>query len=356
MGQTNYLKMLWGGLFLAFAAFSCWATAESLYLTWPAISYYFCWIVAIGFFLIASIGSSMIARSFDKSSYVKNPATLFFSGVGILLLFWLICIMPTNTHTFLYRNVVDQTVTNDLQTTQKYLTQIETNEITDTKYQAACGELKNKVDNKLASLKNEIENPLNLGIGPKAKQIMSEFPALLGVDGIQPLSTKTNQLSVQEKQRYYEAYRKMIYNMLPSAYDKIKADLMPSPAALQKMKANAEKDRKNLELVGKYIENGELDLNNSDDIKDICDKLTQGYVTIKAYQSFVNFQSPEDKANYTSPTADTKVKHIISVFDLWHDFLSGNYAGGLSMVFCLIISILVDAAAFVFFCLTTKNN
>lgn len=355
MGHTNYLKILWGVLFLAFGGFSCWATAESLHLTWYTIPYAFCWIIAVGFFLIASLGGVMIASSFERSRFIKNPTLRLFGGVLIMILFWLFFCMPTNTHTFLYRNVVDQTVANDIQTTQKYLTQIETNEITETKYQAACAELKNRVDNKLVSLKNEIENPLNIGIGPKAKEIMSEFPAILGVDGIEPLTTKTKNLSIQERRKYYEAYRKMIYNMLPSAYANIKAELMPSEASFKKMKANAEKDRKNLELVNKRINSGDYNLNEADDINIVCDKLTDGYVTIKAYQQFVNFQSPADKINYTAPNAETKVKHIISVFDLWHDFLFGDHIGGFSMVFCLVISILVDAAAFVFFYLLTKK-
>ena len=54
MEQNNYLKIVWIAAFVAFAGVSCWATAESLHMllsSWPKIM---CWIVTVGFFIIAS--------------------------------------------------------------------------------------------------------------------------------------------------------------------------------------------------------------------------------------------------------------------------------------------------------------
>ena len=67
MEQKNYLKILWVAAFAAFAAVSCWATAESLHLllsTWPLAM---CWVVTIGFFIIASIGTKMIVDSLNQN-------------------------------------------------------------------------------------------------------------------------------------------------------------------------------------------------------------------------------------------------------------------------------------------------
>ena len=62
MNDENKFKKL--GLllgFIGFTAVSCWATAESLHMllpTWPIFAVY---VVTIGFFVIASYGTKMVA-------------------------------------------------------------------------------------------------------------------------------------------------------------------------------------------------------------------------------------------------------------------------------------------------------
>ena len=46
---------------------------------------------------------------------------------------------------------------------------------------------------------------------------------------------------------------------------------------------------------------------------------------------------------------------MISVFDVWEDFFAGEYAGN-GFAFWIIISILVDIAAFIFFDLAFKKR
>ena len=48
----------------------------------------------------------------------------------MVILFWLICVMPTNTHTFFFRNVVNEKVTLDITITKKYLSNIKNNQKT----------------------------------------------------------------------------------------------------------------------------------------------------------------------------------------------------------------------------------
>lgn len=72
MQQINYSKILWIVGFAVFAAVSCWATAESLHLllsSWPVV---FCWVITVGFFVIASLGSKMIVDSLDKDLYIEG--------------------------------------------------------------------------------------------------------------------------------------------------------------------------------------------------------------------------------------------------------------------------------------------
>lgn len=350
MNDNKYAKLFTLAGFLIFAAVSCWATAESLHMllpSWPAL---FCWAVTIGFFFIASWGTKMIADSLDTNNYMERRGATLAGGIFIVLIFWLICSMPTNTHTFFFRNLINEKVTTDIATTQNYLAQIKDNVVTDELIKTKQSEVERQVNIKLQSLEAEIKNPLNPGNGPETEKILGEIAQILGVARINKLSGAGN--SVNERTTLYNAYREVILTQLETRKANIKAEMMPSSNNYRK---TAEKDYKNLDLTKKYIDQGGLSLTNADDIKDICDKLNQGYSTVKSHQQYVNFKSEADKSNYTCDNPQTKVSRLLSVYDVWVDFFTGK-EGGLAFIFWILISILVDVAAFIFFDLTFKKK
>ena len=350
MNENKFLKLFGLLAFLAFAAVSCWATAESFHLllsSWPLAM---CWVVTIGFFFIASWGTKMIVDSLNQKIYLEKRGLRLFGGILILLIFWLACSMPTNTHTFFYRSVINDKVTNDLTTTEGYLMQIRDNATTEARIKSRLAELEKKVDVKLGELKAEIENDANPGFGPKAKEILRDFAEILGVVKIEPLTFKGT--SIQDRQKLYDAYRQKMYILMEAKKLNIIKEMTPSNNNHQKQ---ADKDYKNLVLVKKYVEDGTLNLNDAEDIKSICDKLNAGYATIRTYKQFVDFKDETDQMTYTAPNAVTKVKRMISVFDVWEDYLAGQYAGH-GFFFWVLISILVDVAAFIFFDIAFKKR
>ena len=353
MEQRNYLKIVWLLAFVAFASVSCWATAESLHLllsSWPTVM---CWIVTIGFLIIASLGTKMIVDSLNQNIYLEKRGLRLIGGIILVLIFWLICSMPTNTHTFFYRTVICDKVTTDISTTRGYLGQIKNN--TNNKNQAIVkvNELKNSVDVLLGELEAEIKNEANPGFGPKSKEILRKLAALLGVDKIEPLTFKGT--SKQDREKLCDAYRTKIYILADSKATNIMAHILtPNADNLKEVKTVDE----NLALVKKYIGNGIIDLNKPEDMtgeNGVCDKLNEGYNTIKKNRDFVNFSSKADESDYTADSPVTKVKRMISVFDVWEDFLKGEFAGH-GFAFWIIISILVDIAAFIFFDLSFKKT
>lgn len=353
MEQKNYLKIVWMLGFIAFAIVSCWATSESLHLLlsdWPT---FMCWIVTVGFFIIASLGTKMIVDSLNQNIYLEKRGLRLIGGVVILLIFWLICSMPTNTHTFFYRTVIGDKVTSDISMTRGYLGQIKNN--TNNKNQATVkiNELKNSVDVLLGELEAEIKNEANPGFGPKSKEILRKLAALLGVDKIEPLTYKGT--SKQDREKLCDAYRTKIYILADTKATNIMAHILTPNADNLKEVKNVDE---NLKLVKKYIDNGTINLNDPKDItggNGVCDKLNEGYNTIKKNKDFVIFSSKSDETTYTADNPVTKVKRMISVFDVWEDFLKGEYAGH-GFTFWIIISILVDIAAFVFFDLAFKKR
>lgn len=353
MEQKNYLKIVWMLAFAAFASVSCWATAESLHLllsSWPTVM---CWVVTIGFFIIASLGTKMIVDSLNQNIYLEKRGLRLIGGILLVLIFWLICSMPTNTHTFFYRTVINDKVNSDISTTRGYLEQIKNNTNNKTQALIKVNELKSNVDVLLGELEAEIKNEANPGFGPKSKEILRKLAALLGVDKIEPLTFKGT--SKQDREKLCDAYRTKIYILAESkATNTLAHILTPNSDNVKEVKAVDQ----NLALVKKYISEGTIDLNNPEDVtgdNGVCDKLNEGYNTIKKNHDFVNFTNESDKATYTADNPVTKVKRMISVFDVWKDFLNGEYSGH-GFAFWIIISILVDIAAFIFFDLAFKKR
>lgn len=350
MEQKNYLKLIWMVAFIAFAAVSCWATAESLHLllsSWPLAM---CWVVTVGFFIIASLGTKMIVDSLNQDIYLEKRGLRLVGGIVIVLIFWLICSMPTNTHTFFYRTVINDKVNTDISTTRGYLSQIKNNTNNKTQATVKVNELKNNVDVLLGELEAEIKNEVNPGFGPKSKEILRKFATLLEVDKVEPLSYKGT--SKQDRDKLCDAYRTKIYILAENRATNIMAHILsPNSDNIKEVK----RDDENLALVKKYIGDKTINLNDAEDVEDVCDKLNTAYNTVKKNSDFINFSSKTDEANYTADNPITKVKRMISVFDVWEDFMAGEYAGH-GFMFWIIISILVDIAAFIFFDLALKKR
>lgn len=350
MNENKYLKIFCIAAFLAFAAVSCWATAESLHLlldSWPLVM---CWVVTIGFFFIASYGTKLIVDSLNKNIYMEKRGMKLIGGTILLLVFWLFCSMPTNTHTFFYRTVISDVTNNDIQRTTDYLSQIKENTNNTEQAQMKVKQLQNELEILLGELEAEIKNAANPGFGPKSEEIFRKFAKLLGVDKIEPLNVKAN--TPKERQALCDAYRQKMYLLAESkANNIVQSVLTPSQENLKE----AALSMKNLQLMKKSIDNGDIDLNDALDIKTVNDQLNTAYNVVKKNEQFVNFKNDTDKTEFTAPSPITKVKKLISVFDAWQAFLGGEFAGH-GFGFWILISILVDVAAFIFFDIAFKKR
>jgi hypothetical protein len=353
MGATNYLKFFSLLAFIAFAAISCWATAESLHLllsSWPLA---FCWVVSVGFFIIASLGTKMIVDSLNQNVYIEKRGVLLFGGIILVILFWLICVMPTNTHTFFFRNVVNEKVNLDITTTKKYLNDVKNNKFYTDSINGIIENYNNTFGRKLTVLENEIKNSLNPGNGPATKQILKEFATMLGMtnETIKPLSLPGN--SSYDREKIYDAYNKMLIEMRDEYITGLKNQILDKKKDNQQREKDAEKAYNELDNLEKQIKAGAINLNDAKEIEGVSDKINRGYAVIKTNSNAVKFEN-EDKKAYTAENPVSKVKRLTSVFDVWKDFLGGAYAGS-GFLFWVIIAILVDIAAFIFFDITFKK-
>lgn len=349
--QNKLLKLLYLVAFVALAGVSCWATAESLHMlldTWPVV---FCWIVTIAFFIIASLGTKLIVDSLNQNVYVEKRGAKLILGIVITLVFWLVCSMPTNTHTFFYRSVANSIAKDDIQTTSGYLNQLVNDTQTENKIKEKQTELDNKVKAKLTDLETEIKNDANPGFGPNAKEILRQFAELLDVPKVDPISYKST--SVQQRAKLVDMYRQKIYALEETRKDAIRASMTAANKAEYQKKART--DVKNLEFIAEEMNNNPSALNDVMFAHEVDNRLLAGYATIKTYNDFISFQSESDTEKYVTEHPITKLKRLMSVFDVWRDVLTGQYKGH-GFIFWILISILVDIAAFIFFDLTFKKR
>ena len=353
MGKTNYLKLGSALAFLALAAVSCWATQESLHLLLPSWPQALCWVVTVAFFFIASWGTKLIVDSFNANAYVEKRGLRLLAGIGIMLVFWLIFSMPTNTHTFFYRNAISGVASSDITATKGYLDQLKNNTVTEKKIQEKQTEVENAVWSKFGELKAEILNDANPGFGPNAKRILADFADLLLVKEIKPLSfTGTSE---QQRQKLVTAYRAKIQTLLDTRLANIRTSMLTPDEDTYKRQAAA--DWTNLDLYEGALKDGNADFEDADDVKELDNRLTKAYSTIRNYQQYVIFQ-PGDEEQYIPEDGHqqvTKVKKMLSVFDVWKDFLAGNYKGQ-GLIIWVLLSILVDLGAFIFFDMAFKKD
>lgn len=357
MNSNSYTKAAMVALYLAFAAISCWATAESLHLLLPDWPQAAAWVVTIGFFVIASWGTKMITDSLNQNIYMEHRGLKLTGGIFIVLVFWLLCSMPTNTHTFYYRSHVKEIVTQDIGTTCDYLKQIRNKEHTSTEITNDTVKVKVEIEGKIKALEAEIMNPANPGDGPYSREILRDIANSLGTKDIRPLSSKGN--SKQDREKLCQAYEEMIY---PQLRTKIMSIVNEHKTKDHSDSKEAGDNLYQLEETKKAIEGKpnklgrSIDLNDAEDMRFVCDRINDGYVTIEKYKDFVNFTNAADRKKfYDEKNPQTEVSQLLSVYDVWHVFLTGK-AGGLHFAFWIFISVLIDIAAFVFFDIAFKKE
>ena len=134
MKKLDFKRILYIVAYLGLAGFSCFWTAESLFIWQPSLTLVGSWLIAIVFYAVASMCFSMFIKGLDKNVFFKKGlfasrgGHLFFGFSG-LVVFWLIISLPTNTHTLLYRASIKNIITTDLTRTQGYLQGLKDNNV-----------------------------------------------------------------------------------------------------------------------------------------------------------------------------------------------------------------------------------
>jgi hypothetical protein len=341
MENRGLSKVVYFILFLLVAGISCWATSHSLHLLWHTWPLFCVWGLTIAFFVIASYGTKMIVDALNQNINVDNRTAKLVGGIVLVLFFWLCASMPTNTHTFFYNQQIGHTLEEDINITRDYLSQLNDQKVIDPAYFA----LKDSV----TALQNDMTDNFNglsssagrRGNGQYVQQCLQKINGLIGCNI--PVDTRYNSTNAEIINEYNRAVTLELqkvewnYKVSDSEADKageIIADLEVCADTIEKML-----------MVGNTDENV---------IRQVEGVLSIGYSHIKNNEKFVKFNNENDHELYTKTNIETRTKRMLSVIDVWIDFVKGEYPK--SFIFWVLLSVLVDVAAFIFFDLAFRQR
>lgn len=342
------MKLVYWAGYLLCAGISCWLTGESLALLWQC-HLVLAILVAIAFFIIASFGTKLIVDSFSRDA--NHPWLQLIGGTILVIIFWLICSMPTNTHTFFLSQQGEELVTQDISKTSDYLTKLKNYGGTEaSEYEHYCKVLDKITSSFKTELKREICLKSNPGDGKKTEEILKKYEK----EGFNiSLASKVNR---DDPEQAYEDYAKTIDDQA----DRLKLEKQKeyigqrSGESINEMKKAAEKHLKALNTIKEEIKNHNINISNLDDLKRINNELNDSYSLIKNNADRAGL-SNVDKPKYTAENIHTDTKRLTSVSEMVTDWWHGKY-DGFGLGWWILFAILIDIAAFIFFYLATKKN
>lgn len=349
MRKTNVTKIVYGLFFLALAGFSCFWTAESLFIWQPSITKVGAWLIAVIFYVVASLCFAKIHDSLDRKidfyGKIGGRGGAFTIGLLGLLAFWVMVSLPTNTHTLLYRASIKNIIMGDLARTQGYLEKLNEH-LPKAKINAEYDQKALLVKSHIARMLAEIDNPSQLGIGPRFKTIVAELNNKLGVSLQMPDNVGTNRSQWLVTINYIQEQANAQLNIFRKDADNHIAQL--------------EKDRGSTDAIIANHTTALSDIDkmqgvNNDIISAAVDDLTNGYSVIKKHKEVIDFKD-NDEYRYTRDGAMPEAKEMLSVPDVWVDFLTTDKYDGHGFIWWVFISILVDLAAFIFFDLAVRKH
>ena len=334
--------------FLILAGISCWATEHSFHLLIKWMPEFMVWGLTIALFIVASYGTKLIFDSLDYDNYVDHRRGKFWTGVVLVILFWLLMSMPTNTHTFFYNHNIGNKVQDDIATTETYLQQISKRQNVDSTFF--------KVRSVVDSIFREAEEnflghkpPIPRGNGPYVKEEITKINDIL--------EKELAGTAIPYNNAAYGTFNPAIitdygnHKLVSLERIKDKKYQVSTQAASEAREYIRQLDIMS-DTIAKMVQNGDI---HESIITQTEGVLQTSYACVKNNSNFVKFNSEEnDKEVYTAENIETRTKRMLSVIDVWIDFFHGKYP--ISFFWYILLSILVDVGAFLFFDFTFKND
>ena len=359
MGNRSFLSFFFPLLmFVIFGAISCFATSESLYLTFDGAFPRFIWVaIVIGFYIITSLGTKWIIESFS-SDYQEKRRLKLFGGLLIVLVFWLAVSFPTNAHTFLYKRAAKTVAQKEIAWQDKQLYSITDVNAWAYDKEAAINKQVADIESLKESLIDEIKHPDRKGFAEKADSILLKIEDKLRIAKGSIPRIKAKSFSTNEMNRLDKHYSNAIADQLVIYESKLQKDLAIQIANREKEVERAKDTKKRLEAMIKALDDNRNV--NEAMLKEARAQINNAYNILDNYtitgESSYRTKYVENEKGLPSHKL-TNAGEIV-----YKDYLTGqlnkkyDIQETKSMIYFILISLMIDIAAFLFFNIAFKSN
>jgi hypothetical protein len=352
MKKNNFSKIIAIVFFLVLMGVSCWATVESLHLllpSWPVVLF---WGATVIFFVTASFGVKRIVDSFNQQIRVDNRLWKLVSGILLLLSFWLCFSLPTNTHTFFYRTEIKPVLIEELQTTRGKLELLQNGNKAIELIEQEKRNFTDKVNNAFVRVKEEVMDKNNPNFGEKAKRALLDLQDILG-DGVlfqHPRFVPTEQGRLNCVENLQKQKDQFLASKLHAIYDKRIDDINKNLK-----EKDIEKYISAIKEIQRNIE--EHPESNQEPTQSTVDVLVNAFSIISDFSDYlVDKNNEQEKNQLRTDFKLPKTRRMLSVVDVWKDYLTTDKFDGRGFIFWIILSALVDIAGFIFYNIAFKKE
>lgn len=349
--EKRTFKIIAFVLFVMFAFVSCWSTTQSLFLTLEnsQIPKLIFWLVVVGLFILTAFCTKLALDSLNTNDYIEHRRLKFCIGLAGFIVLWLLFSMPTNSHTFFYKQMAKRTAEFEL----KYL-ENELINVTDTiqflsKHQTEWDKYESSVLMALDQLKQEIKDPNKKGFAEIAESKLAHIEDLLNlktgtIERRYPKNLSLAQLNLVCE--YYDNVVKEHLNILENQHlVKVRQELV-----------SFKDKKKSVGLILKDIKKCQIELNSEIDKEE---SLAKSRKVIESSYAILETTFPlkenNDKKDNKEPVY--KSDRLIKVTKVWEDYLAHKFRNtDYTLWYWILLSVIVDIAAFAFFDIATKKD
>ena len=347
MEQNKFLKIFALVAFVAFAAVSCWSTTESLFLTLEnaQIPKWVFWIAVVGLYVLTSICFKMVIDSFNQNIYVEHRTAKFIIGLLGVVLLWIVFSMPTNSHTFFYKQMAKSTAVKELKHVDGELQKLSSENTFLETYNAEWNKFEADVLNALAGVKREINDFQNIGTGDKTEARIVDVEDLLGLKTGTIARIKARNNTQKELNKVCEYYDKAVKEQLDIKHQQHNA----------KVAAALEDFQQKMSSVGPIRRAIKTTLDQLDDAQYDKEAVLKN-ARIVIGQSYAELES-QFNGLYTYDETIYRSDRLVKVTKVWGDYFRGKFRHtDYTLWYWILLAVIVDIAAFAFFSIAFKKE
>jgi len=359
--------------FLFLATLSCLATAQSLCLTlgleilpeWVTfiLAFILAFIIyALTSYLLVQIINSLNDKYCAKKN-IKIPErrnTIIGSMLGVILL-WLICSMPTNTHSMLHMKVAKNVAIAEL---ENQLQIFKTAAITNknalyNEHYTDSVEMRRYFQSIKDDLDFEVNRQDDEGFGKRAKRIVekvrSRYKNEIGKMNFIFENPRTNGRELNDDQ-LLAFYKDQLDNLSNQLANYKYADYIVRQNNLQVETADIKQQIDEIENTLANLKKKDYSIG---DAKEVVDK---GYNQQSYKEQILNnveelkIPSEGHKSNNVKKYNIYRIDRLYSVFNVWRDFFNDKLPKEFDMAYWILWSLILDIAALIFSCIAFRGK